>query len=76
MNRRPEKSVSTVQATPNSLTITMDKRTGGLLGLAYPGVGAMLKADAAQSSRVDMACYVTNQSKAAARGAKPQEGSL
>lgn len=47
-----------MQAVLNGLTITIDKRTGGLVGLAYTGVGTMLEADPAQCSLVDIACPV------------------
>jgi len=52
------KQETTMEAMLNGLKLTVDKRTGGLLELSYPGVGTMLKADAAQSGLVDMACPI------------------
>jgi hypothetical protein len=46
---------SEIEATLNGLHLTIDAKTGSIVGMSYPGVGKMLEASAEQASIIDLA---------------------
>ena len=47
--------IAVTRATLNGLEITLDSRTGAILGLDYPGPGSLLSADPEEAGLVDVA---------------------